>query len=132
MMNYKNITIFSLIFLSACGSAKKGHPYRPSGKSEAVAIKEKRKKTRRVSANFLRDRYKLCAHKRALNSAKYELRLLVNREKRYGTRLDFKKNKYKKIILEVGQQTKTEQRKFENTYSRRLFCTPEEMRHLNL
>jgi hypothetical protein len=132
MMNYKNITIFSLFLLSACGSANKGHPYRPSGKSENVLKKEKMKKNRRVSAIFLRDRYKLCAHKRALNSAKYEYRLLSNRDKRFGNNLEIEKSKYKKIIIEVGEQTKLAQRKFENTYNRRLFCTPEEMRHLNL
>lgn len=132
MMNYKSITIFSLFFLSACGSANQKHPYRPSGKSQAVAKVEKSNKKRRVSASFLRDRYKLCAHKRALNSAKYEYRLINNREKKFGNKLNFEKNKYKKIITEVGEQTKVEQRKFENTYNRRLFCTPEEMRHLNL
>lgn len=132
MMNYKNIAIISLFFFSACSIADKSHPYRPSGKSEAEVVKEKSIKTKRISSRFLRDRYKLCAHKRALNSAKYEYRLLRNREKRYGTNLTDEKNKYKKIIIEVGEQTTVEQKRFEKTYRRRLFCTPEEMRHLNL
>ncbi|MFT6069139.1 MAG: hypothetical protein ACJAT2_000384 [Bacteriovoracaceae bacterium] len=131
-MNYKSITIFSLFVLSSCGSANKGHPYRPSGKPVAQVEKETRVKKRKISSSFLRDRYKLCAHKRALNSAKYEYRRLSNREKRYGNDLTIEKNKYKKIIIEVGEQTKAAQLKFENTYNRRLFCTPEEMRHLNL
>ncbi len=131
-MNYKNITIFSLFILCSCGSANKGHPYRPSGKPKAQVFKETKIKRKKISSNFLRERYKLCAHKRALNSAKFEYRRLINREKRYGNDLTVEKNKFKKIIIEVGEQTKTSQVKFENTYKRRLFCTPEEMRHLKL
>jgi hypothetical protein len=132
MMYYKNIAIFSLLILTACGSVNRGHPYRPSGKTKAVAQKEKRIVSKKVSASFLRDRYKLCAHKRALNSAKYEYRKLSNREKQYGNNLSIEKSKYKKIIIEVGDQTKLLQQRFENTYNRRLFCTAKEMRHLNL
>lgn len=132
MMNYKVIAITSLLILSSCGSANKSHPYRPSGKPAEVVKIEKKRKSKRVSAAFLRDRYKLCAHKRALNSARFEYRVLDNREKKFGNKLTAKKNKYKKIILEVGERTRKQQKIFEKTYRRRLFCTEEEMRHLNL
>ena len=134
MESYKNITTYSLLalFIIGCGSVKQKDPYRPSGKSVQKIIEEKKVINRKTKVHFLRDRYNLCTHKRALRSARYKYGLLINREKRYGNKLTKEKNKYKKIILDVGSQTNKEEREFQKKYRRRLYCTPEEMRHLNL
>lgn len=130
---YKLITTISLLLLiSSCGSVEREDPYRPSGKSVEVVKKTKRKRDLNIRVRFLQERYNLCTHRRAINSAKYEYRMLVNREKKYGNKLTQEKNKYRRIIQEVGERSKIEEEKFRNTYNRRLRCTPEELRHLNL
>ena len=130
---YKSIAILgSLLFVAGCGSVKKEHPYRPSGKSKKVVKAEKRVANRQRQINFLRERYNLCTHRRALRSARFEYNKIVNREKRFGNILSKEKNNYKNMILEISKRTKKEQAAFERKYNRWLFCTPKEMRHLNL
>ncbi len=130
----KNITIISslLFVLFGCGSVKEKNPYRPSGKSKKPVTLQSKTIKRKVKVNFLRDRYNLCTHKRALRSARHEYNKLVSREKRYGNPLTEEKERYKKIILKVGNRTKKELRIFKMKYNKPLYCTPEELRHLNI
>lgn len=120
------------MFFTACGSVKRKHPYRPSGKSTKEAKVEKKQIRKRATVSFLRDRYKLCTHKRALRSARFEYNKIIDREKKYGNKLTVEKNKYKKMILEIGSRTRKAEKNFNKKYRRGLYCSPEEMRHLNL
>lgn len=133
-MFLKNIaTISCILFLvSGCGSVNKKNPYRPSGKTQETVEKEKMIVNKKLRYEFLRDRYKLCSHRRALRSAIFEYKKLDSREKRYGNNLSAEKEKYKKVITEIKKRTTLAERKFQNTYKRRLYCRPKEMRHLNL
>lgn len=130
----KHITIIGslLFFLNSCGTSKKTNPYRPSGKTKKVVTLQSKSIKREVKVSFLRDRYNLCTHRRAIRSAKVEYNKLVTREKKYGIDLSKEKLRYKKIILKVGERTKKELLIFKNRYNRPLYCSPEELRHLKI
>ncbi|MBK25142.1 MAG: hypothetical protein CME70_14205 [Halobacteriovorax sp.] len=130
----KHITIVSsfLFFLLGCGTSKKSNPYRPSGKTKKVVTLENKSIKREVKVSFLRDRYNLCTHRRAIRSAKLEYNKLVSRENKYGINLNKEKLRYKKIILKIGERTKKELLIFKKRYNRPLYCSPEELRHLKI
>lgn len=130
---YKVIATISLFtFLTSCGSVRTKDPYRPSGKSQKDVTPVTKKARRELKIKFLQDRYNLCTQRRALRAARYEYRKLLDREKKYGNKYTKEKNKYKNIIIETSSRSKIEELRFKKTYKRRIYCTTEEMRHLNI